>query len=220
MAINKNFLKANYKIVASLAGAALLVALVVVLSFWAFRQIETSTAARKHTYTLISRANALLSEMKDAETGQRGYSLTGDEAFLEPYLAVRNNLNGDLQELRRLTYDQRCAEAPGCTGSIGGCQIGGNVACHRVAPQPSDDRRTGGGWRQQSGQAVDGFDSCRDERLHPDRGRRAGAVRRRAPIEHAPSVCPHRYRQPVSRSCSHFRSPTWSTGKHSIGSRI
>ena len=96
-------LKANYKIIASLVGAALLVALVVVLSFWAFSQIEASTAARKHTYNLISEANALLSAMKDAETGQRGFSLTGDEAFLEPYVAVRKNLSGQLQELRRLT---------------------------------------------------------------------------------------------------------------------
>ena len=46
-------------IVASLVGAALLAALVVVLSFWAFRQIEDSVAARLQTYTLISNANAL-----------------------------------------------------------------------------------------------------------------------------------------------------------------
>ena len=94
---------ANHKIVASLTGAALLVALVVVLSFWAFSQIEESAAARLRTYTLISAANAVLSDMKDAETGQRGYSLTGDEAFLKPYLAVRDTIDGNLQELRKLT---------------------------------------------------------------------------------------------------------------------
>src|SRR3954467_3463569 len=90
-------------IAASLGGAALLAALVVVLSFWAFQQIEASVEARLHTYTLISKANALLSDITDAETGQRGYSLTGDEAFLKPYLAVRNTIAADLEELRRLT---------------------------------------------------------------------------------------------------------------------
>jgi two-component system sensor histidine kinase EvgS len=45
----------------------------------------------------------LLSELKDAETGQRGYLLTGDEAFLEPYLAVRDSISGHLEELRQLT---------------------------------------------------------------------------------------------------------------------
>jgi len=94
---------ASPNIVASLVGAALLAALVVVLSFWAFRQIEDSVAARLQTYTLISNANALLSDITDAETGQRGYSLTGNEAFLKPYLAVRKTIEPNLQELRRLT---------------------------------------------------------------------------------------------------------------------
>ena len=64
------------------AGAALLVALGVVVSFSAFRQIEEAAEARKHTYVLINRADDFLSALRDAETGQRGYSLTGDEAIL------------------------------------------------------------------------------------------------------------------------------------------
>ena len=96
-------MKATHKIVASLAAAALLVALGVAVSFWAFRQIEEAAEARKHTYALIIRADDLLSELRDAETGQRGYSLTGDEVFLEPYLAVRDGLGGHLEELRQHT---------------------------------------------------------------------------------------------------------------------
>jgi len=96
-------LKADYKIVALFAGAALLVALVVALSFWAFRQIETATEARNHSYALIIRSDALLGDLVDAETGVRGYLLVGDEAFLEPYLALRNGIPGQLEELRRLT---------------------------------------------------------------------------------------------------------------------
>ncbi|MEO8442771.1 MAG: CHASE3 domain-containing protein [Betaproteobacteria bacterium] len=96
-------LAGNHAIVGTLAGAVLLAAVVVLLSFWAFRQIEDTTAARLHAYTLISGANAVMSDLKDAETGQRGYSLTGDEAFLKPYLAVRNTIPGDLEELRRTT---------------------------------------------------------------------------------------------------------------------
>jgi len=85
-----------------LAVAALLVALVAALSFWAFSQIETSSAARKQTFGLIIRADALLSDLADAETGQRSYSLTGNEAFLEPYLAVRDRIGGQLNEFRPL----------------------------------------------------------------------------------------------------------------------
>jgi two-component system sensor histidine kinase EvgS len=96
-------MKATHKSVASIAGAALLVALVVVASFWAFGQMKAAAVARKHTYEVIDRANALLSALKDAETGERGYALTGDKSFLEPYLAVRDSVGGQLAELRRLT---------------------------------------------------------------------------------------------------------------------
>jgi len=96
-------LKTSLKIAALLVGAAALVALGVVASFWAFRQTEDAAAARKHSYDLINRADDLLSALKDAETGQRGYLLTGDEAFLQPYLAVRDSVEGQLEELRRRT---------------------------------------------------------------------------------------------------------------------
>jgi PAS domain S-box-containing protein len=95
-------MKAIYKSVASIAGAALLVALVVVASFWAFGQMKAAALARKHTYEVIDRANVLLSALKDAETGERGYALTGDKSFLGPYLAVRDSVGGQLAELRRI----------------------------------------------------------------------------------------------------------------------
>jgi PAS domain S-box-containing protein len=96
-------IKGNYKFFTLLAGAVSLVALGVVVSFWTFRQIEITSQNRAHTSDVLRRANDLLSSLKDAETGQRGYLLTGDEAFLEPYLAVRDNVSIQLEELRQLT---------------------------------------------------------------------------------------------------------------------
>ena len=96
-------MKAVHKIVASVAGAALLVVLVVASSFWSFRQTEEAAATRTHTYDLIVRANAFLSEMRDAEIGQRGYALTGDEAFLAPYLAVKDGIRSHLEIMRQGT---------------------------------------------------------------------------------------------------------------------
>jgi PAS domain S-box-containing protein len=95
-------MKTTHKFTASLAVAALLVALVVVTSFWAFEQMKAAAETRKHTYEVISRANILLSALKDAETGERGYALTGDKSFLEPYLAVSDSVGGQLAELRQL----------------------------------------------------------------------------------------------------------------------
>ena len=98
-------MKANVKMALSLAGAILLVALGVVVSFRAFKQIEDAAEARRQTFVVLDRANELLSELKDAETGQRGYALTGDEAFLQPYLAVRDSISRHLDELRPLTVN-------------------------------------------------------------------------------------------------------------------
>ncbi|MBS1197923.1 MAG: barA [Proteobacteria bacterium] len=99
-------MKAVHKIIAALTGAIVLVALGVAVSFWAFDQIEESAAARRHTRLVMISAGELLSKLMDAETGQRGYALTGNEIYLEPYLAVRDGVKSHLQELHQLTRIQ------------------------------------------------------------------------------------------------------------------
>ena len=41
----------------------------------------------------------------DAETGQRGYLLTGDETYLEPYRAAIKNVDQTVARLKNLTSD-------------------------------------------------------------------------------------------------------------------
>ncbi len=95
--------KLTHKPTAWLAVAALFVALSAAASFWSLRQIEDAAAARRNTFIALMGANGLLSEIRDAETGQRGYVLTGNEAYLEPYLAVRDNIDDHLDKLRQLS---------------------------------------------------------------------------------------------------------------------
>ena len=71
--------------------------------FWAFEQIESATAARITTHALITRADAVLSALKDAETGQRGFSLSGDEAYLQPYRAAHDDVVSQLKALQSLS---------------------------------------------------------------------------------------------------------------------
>jgi PAS domain S-box-containing protein len=96
-------MKTTSRIIASLTGAVLLVGLGVALAFSAFRQMEDAGESRRLSFTLIDKANGLLSSLKDAETGYRGYLLTRDDTFLEPYLNVRDSLDGRLGELRQRT---------------------------------------------------------------------------------------------------------------------
>jgi PAS domain S-box-containing protein len=94
-------LNSNHKTAAWLGGAILLVMLVVALSFQAFMQMKEAAQARRLSYVLLNEADDLLSALKDMETGQRGYLLTGDEAFLQPYVAVKDNITGQLNALRK-----------------------------------------------------------------------------------------------------------------------
>ena len=89
------------RIALSLATVVLLSGLAVWASYWAYRQVEEITQERQRSYQVIDYAEDLLSALQDAETGQRGYLLTGNETFLEPYTAVHGNVNGYLDKLRQ-----------------------------------------------------------------------------------------------------------------------
>ena len=50
-----------------------------------FRRTQEAEGWVAHTYRVINSAESLLSMMKDAEIGERGFMLTGDERYLAPY---------------------------------------------------------------------------------------------------------------------------------------
>lgn len=58
-----------------------------------------------HTYQVIGAADGLLLALTDAETGQRGYVLTGENRYLDSYRSGRPAVAIALQTLRRLTVD-------------------------------------------------------------------------------------------------------------------
>ncbi|PSL25029.1 response regulator [Chitinophaga ginsengisoli] len=76
-----------------------------VASFFSIRNLLQSAYWVDHTNVVIYRLESTLSFMKDAETGQRGYLLTGDEDFLEPYRYAYDSVKVNLHILRRLTQD-------------------------------------------------------------------------------------------------------------------
>ncbi|MBW4687255.1 MAG: response regulator [Komarekiella atlantica HA4396-MV6] len=67
--------------------------------------IDTNTHVKK-TQDKINSLEELLSQIKDAETGQRGYILTGQERYLEPYQAALANIAQKIAELKSLTAKQ------------------------------------------------------------------------------------------------------------------
>jgi methyl-accepting chemotaxis protein len=58
-----------------------------------------------HTHEVINRLDELLSALKDAETGQRGYVITGEDRYLQPYEGARDVVAHKINDLRELTSD-------------------------------------------------------------------------------------------------------------------
>lgn len=58
-----------------------------------------------HTWQCINQVERIISSAKDAETGNRGYLLTGDKSYLEPYLIATRNLPTELNRFGELSAD-------------------------------------------------------------------------------------------------------------------
>lgn len=58
-----------------------------------------------HTHQVELSLNQLLSSLKDAETGQRGFLLTEQENYLEPYYLASDEVFASFDTLKRLTRD-------------------------------------------------------------------------------------------------------------------
>ena len=69
------------------------------------RAILRDTRQVTRTHDVLLTLSELASLMKDAETGQRGYVLTGDGRYLEPYQAATSRIEGRLAELESLLDD-------------------------------------------------------------------------------------------------------------------
>ena len=86
-----------------LAGLTLLV-----IAFVSYRNItgliDNDGWVEHSNQVRIELAN-LLSELKDAETGQRGYLLTGNESYLEPWEAASREIKGTFTEVVNRTAD-------------------------------------------------------------------------------------------------------------------
>jgi CHASE3 domain sensor protein len=56
-----------------------------------------------HSQDILDELEGTLSALKDAETGQRGYIITGDEEYLKPYKDALPLISQHIEQLRQLT---------------------------------------------------------------------------------------------------------------------
>ncbi|MFL5307716.1 MAG: response regulator [Polyangia bacterium] len=90
---------------AGFTAAIVAVFLIGIFSYRSSQQRAEASRQVARTIDVTDHLDALLSTFQDAETGQRGYLLTGDERYLEPYHAAMAALQAEFPRLRVLVSD-------------------------------------------------------------------------------------------------------------------
>lgn len=74
-----------------------------VVAFLNFDALRIGNQRIVQTHQAIVSLDELLSQVQDAETGQRGYLLTGEEPYLAPYSTALKSIPAQLDEIGRMT---------------------------------------------------------------------------------------------------------------------
>jgi PAS domain S-box-containing protein len=88
-----------------LAGALLILLGVSFLSYQDWTAFQRSGPQVQHSRALLQQIDATLSSVRDAETGQRGFVLTGDPEYRDVYDQAVKALPSELSALRALVAD-------------------------------------------------------------------------------------------------------------------
>jgi signal transduction histidine kinase len=93
---------ASLKMAISLPLAVLAAAFLIFINEASFQQSTKAVTNMEQAQQTRSAINRLVRQVLDAETGQRGYLLTGDPRYLEPYNTAIGEITQNLDLLRRL----------------------------------------------------------------------------------------------------------------------
>src|SRR5918911_2891448 len=77
-----------------------------VVSYRNTRKLIRDSNAVAHSHDVQDALDRILSILVEAETGQRGYIITGDEQYLAPYTRATSSINQNIESLRGLIADE------------------------------------------------------------------------------------------------------------------
>ena len=81
------------------------------IAFLTTNQLRNDAFRVNHTHEVMNTMSRVLSKLVDAESGQRGYIITGSPSFLEPYLNAKSQVDLALRQLKTLTRDNLTQQA-------------------------------------------------------------------------------------------------------------
>jgi methyl-accepting chemotaxis protein len=90
------------------AGFALALGVLVViggLSYSSTNRLLYNNAWVEHTHDVLTALTMLVTRLTEAEAGERGFLLTGQDAYLEPYNYALERIKVRMEELRTMTAD-------------------------------------------------------------------------------------------------------------------
>ncbi len=76
----------------------------ILIIYGQYTRVQNLTGYVAYQYNNISQSRIILTDSVDMETSVRGYMLTADPAFLDPYLKANQNLREKVLALRNATY--------------------------------------------------------------------------------------------------------------------
>lgn len=85
--------------------ALLILAIIGFISSRSTSQLFKTSRLMAHTYQVLEHLERVLSELQDAETGQRGYIITGEERYLGPYNAAIKIIEKEIKDVSELIVD-------------------------------------------------------------------------------------------------------------------
>ncbi len=93
------------KIAAGFALAFVLMAMIGVLAYRSINTLSNTSQLVAHTHLVLERIADVLNVLQDAEIGGRGYIITGDESFLQPYQNAETKILTAVNNLRARIAD-------------------------------------------------------------------------------------------------------------------
>lgn len=143
---------------------------------WQLNSILQITQRVEHSNVIITQASVILNLMVDMETGLRGYWITNDAQFLDPYEEAQAKLESELARLRALVADND-SQTQNLNQIVERIANWRQYAANSLASKTDGQGYTSATWqrigkeimdgiREQLATFVEGEDQLRTERIH------------------------------------------------------
>ena len=98
-------IKIGTKVATSFALGLAIFSVIAFVSYQGIQRLIAASELEAHSYDVLGQLKLLDNHLRGAESGQRGYIITGRAEFLEPYDKAVAAIDQTVQDLRRLTQD-------------------------------------------------------------------------------------------------------------------